>query len=329
MPPKISVVLCVYNGSDFIFNSIKSILDQSFHDFELIVVDDASNDSTQSILGNIDDPRIILVRNEVNIGLTKSINKAINFARGQYIARQDADDESMPDRLEKQYHYMEANPSIGLLGTFAEFFDDAKSIIGNWVMPVTNLDINNALPAGNVFCHGSVMIRRSVLEKSGLYREKFRFTQDYELWLRIAEHAQLANLDQFLYKMYRGKNTISRTKLEQQLAYQVVAYELSKERVELGYDSYETLLGDDPYKWIEDIYPSSMPYLYKLMENNYLYYIKEAIKYNDFSGAINLHFKLNSVQSAGYPIIKNAKSFFLVSLIYFRYYFNVYLGWRF
>ena len=125
-PPRVSVVVCVYNGEDFLRESIDSILSQTFADFELLILDDASIDSTPQILSECaaQDQRIRLAQNEQNLGLTKSLNKCLALARGEYVARQDADDVSLPERLAKQVEAMDARPELAALGAWVEVIDE-------------------------------------------------------------------------------------------------------------------------------------------------------------------------------------------------------------
>jgi len=200
--PKISVIMSVYNGEEYSEESIKSILSQSFKNFEFIIVDDGSFDRTPMILKDWakKDSRIKIITNKENIGLTRSLNKAIKIAQGEYIARQDADDISMSERLEKQFEFLEKHDEIKILGTFSYGINQRGEILRKNISSVSFQEIKKSLIKRNPFIHSSIMIEKETLNKSGLYNEKFKTTQDYELWFRILKIAKGENLPLFLVK---------------------------------------------------------------------------------------------------------------------------------
>lgn len=214
---KVSVIMSVYEVSPYLKISVESILNQTFKDFEFIVVDDGSTDYTLNILRSYQekDDRIKVIVNEKNMGLTKSLNKAIKIAKGAYIARIDADDASLPGRLEKQVDFLDDNVEVGMAGTAYHEIDSDGRIIGGKVFPALDHEIKKALIKYNPFFHGSVMIRKIAFEKVGLYDEAFHWAQDYELWFRMAKYFKLANLPEFL-NMRRYYNTNISFALEQE-----------------------------------------------------------------------------------------------------------------
>lgn len=228
--PLVSVILPVYNGERFLHRALDSILGQSFTDFELIVVDDASTDRTPSILGDYKDPRIVKLANSENVGQTRSLNRGLQIARGGLVARHDADDISHPDRLRLQVESMQACHKLVLLGTAYERIDRQGRVLETVRPPTANESLQKRLERGNIFCHGSVMMRRELVEKVGGYNEYFKVTQDYDLWLRLAEHGELANLPQVLYQFRFDEASVSRQKRGLQLAYRQLAWELARER---------------------------------------------------------------------------------------------------
>lgn len=197
--PIVSVVMAVYNGEQYLRQALKSILTQTFADFELIVVDDGSTDSTIDILNDCHDSRLVLLRNEENIGQTRSLNRGLAVAQGRYIARQDADDLSYPARFASQVAYLDAHPEVGLLGSSYNVIDAAGEVIERRTVPTDNDTIQRILVRRNCFAHGSVMMRRDVLARAGNYHEALWSIQDYDQWLRMAEQAQVANLAEPLY----------------------------------------------------------------------------------------------------------------------------------
>ena len=158
---KISVLMPVYNtNKKYLKQSIESILKQTFKDFEFIIIDDGSDIKTKKFLKSFKDDRIVLIENEKNLGLIKTLNKGIKLAKGEFIARMDADDISTPDRFEKQLLYMTKNPEIGVLGSAFQIFQKREEKI---VMPTTDEDAKKMLQTGvSPFAHPSVMIRKDL-----------------------------------------------------------------------------------------------------------------------------------------------------------------------
>lgn len=215
MAPKVSVVMSVYNAEKYLEEAIDSILNQTFSDFEFIIINDGSTDRTSEILKGYTDPRLIIV-NQANMGLTRSLNKAINMVRGEYIARMDSDDISLPERLQMQVAFLHGHPTVGLVGTRVIQIDENGEFIAEWSLLAESAYIKTALLIENQFCHGSVMFRRECIRKVGGYREEFKRAQDYDLWLRIAEYYEVANLIVPVYKLRITANSISFShKLEQ------------------------------------------------------------------------------------------------------------------
>jgi len=224
MNPKISVVMSVYNGEKHLRGSIESILNQTFTDFEFIIVNDGSTDASLEIIKSYDDARIRTINNEKNIGLTKSLNKATKKARGEYIARQDADDISLPNRLELQLEFLEKHPDVALLGTGIYVIDEKGDKIEKRIM---HPNPKKSLLKGNRFIHGSVMLRRSVIDELGAYNETLKYSQDYELWLRMSKKYDVRNVTAPLYKLRMHKGSILSKNIEEQQMYAVLAQKLA------------------------------------------------------------------------------------------------------
>ena len=205
--PNVSVILPVYNGQEFILESIQSILNQTYKNLELIIIDDGSIDNTYQIISSQTDPRITIIRQE-NIGLAKSLNKGIRLSKSSLIARQDADDLSHPERIEKQVRYMNENITCDLLGTWAKVLEEKNSSFSYLIHPTTSIGCKISLLFDCCFTHSSVMIRRTILDKVGLYSEDSNRQppEDYDLWSRIAIHSEVSNLPEVLVQ-YRKRNT--------------------------------------------------------------------------------------------------------------------------
>lgn len=198
--PKITILMSVYNGTRYLREAIESILRQTWTDYEFLIINDASTDDSREIILSFHDSRIRLVDNSTNIGLTKSLNRGLKLAKGEIIARQDADDISYLKRLERQVQFLDNHPEVVLLGTSGRVIDEAgtpKNIILR--PPVGLLAIRWYLMFENPFLHTSVMFRRNViLEKLGGYNESLVRYQDYELWSRAAQNFVVENLHDVL-----------------------------------------------------------------------------------------------------------------------------------
>ena len=182
--PRVSVVMPVYNGERYLHEAIDSILNQTFSDFEFIVINDCSDDGTENIIKSYTDSRIHYIKNENNLGVALSLNRGFDAAKGEYIARMDADDISLPSRLEKQVEYMEDNPAIAVCGCETELFGDVEKTDTYTVFGKEMMKIN--LLFAPCLCHPAVMLRRSVVEKEHYrYDDSFERLEDYELWTRL------------------------------------------------------------------------------------------------------------------------------------------------
>ncbi|MBI2720866.1 MAG: glycosyltransferase [Bacteroidetes bacterium] len=198
--PLISVLLPVYNAGKFLHESIESILNQTFSDFELIIINDGSKDNSKEIINSFNDTRIVFIDQE-NIGLAASLNKGLGLARGKFIARQDNDDISLSQRFEKQLMFFEKNPNVALLGTAAEITDEQGRPTGRFHRHSSDsLTLKFTLLFNNPFVHSSVMFRKSVIEKTGSYSTDTAVFEDYDLWSRIARVASVSNLNEYLLK---------------------------------------------------------------------------------------------------------------------------------
>ncbi len=203
--------MSVYNDERYVRESIDGILRQTFADLEFIIIDDGSTDGTSEVISGYDDPRITILENDQNIGLTRSLNRGLNEARGEFIARQDADDVSEPERLEKQLAFMEDHPDVGILGTYCHLIDDRGGVLRTAKVPLEDLNIRWQCLIGNPFFHPAIMLRRGILRENSLtYDESFRTAQDYDFFSRVLMHANGANLASPLVRRRIHGATISR-----------------------------------------------------------------------------------------------------------------------
>jgi glycosyltransferase involved in cell wall biosynthesis len=230
--PKVSIVMAVYNGMPYLPQAIDSILQQTWADFEFLILDDCSTDDTWAVLQGYSDPRLRLIRQEVNRGQTATLNHGLGLAQGQYIARQDADDLSKPTRLAEQVAFLEAHPDYLMVGTAAELINSRGQVTGQTIHPISDEAIRERFLSDNCFFHGSVMLRRDVVALAGVFREGFRTSQDFDYWLRISESGPVANLPTLLYqyRLHEGQMTFTsyyRMKAEWQFALQLAAIRAS------------------------------------------------------------------------------------------------------
>ena len=223
--PLISLVMPVYNSSKYLKQSIKSILNQTVRDFELIIIDDGSVDNSWDIINEFKkvDKRIVALK-QSNSGLVHTLNKAIGISKGKYLARLDADDVSHPKRFDKQLKWFQISSKRVLCGTFANIIDENNKRIGNIKYYKTNhSDICKELFFHNNFVHSSVMINLEVLKKIGNFNLFFLYSQDYDCWCRILSHGEIGNIPEKLVDTRYHKDSISRKKTTKQSTYAVLA----------------------------------------------------------------------------------------------------------
>jgi glycosyltransferase involved in cell wall biosynthesis len=239
--PKISVVMSVYNEERYLGEAIDSILNQTFKDFEFIIVNDGSSDKTKSILQAYDDSKIIILDNLKRIGRAAARNKAIKISKGEYIAIMDADDISLPERFKKESEYLNNHENVALVGSSCYVIDeDGRTLRLNDVLR-TNEEIQRRLPRRNCFCHGTVMVRKKCLVDVGCYREEFEGAEDYDLYLRLGELFELRNLGDPLYKWRQNPKSFSGAEPIKLDKFAVFAQELARERKMKGKDKLDYL----------------------------------------------------------------------------------------
>lgn len=213
--------MSVYNGEDYLREAIDSVLAQTITDFEFIIINDGSTDDTLKILRSYSDPRIKIV-NQDNHGLVYSLNKGCKLAKGRYLARMDADDISLPSRFEKQLEVFMTQKSVVLVGTFFAYMDIEGNPEGILITtPYLDIDIKRSLYIVNPVAHGSVMMLRSTWKNAGGYTDTYGPTEDYELWSRILDTADVKSyiIPEALYLYRLNPEGISATKQEAQHAY--------------------------------------------------------------------------------------------------------------
>ena len=211
--PLVSIVLPTFNREKTLAKAIESALSQTYKDFELLAVDDASQDKTQSILLEYarKDARIVGIRNEKNMGLVRSLNKGVQHAKGAYIARLDDDDFWLdPQKLEKQVAFFQGHPECVLTGGGQVRVDENGKEIARLVFPETDEAIRNRMLFNNPFSHTSVLFRKDAWEKAGGYDESLIFSEDWDLWMKLARVGMCYNFQEYFVCYLEGSQNRSR-----------------------------------------------------------------------------------------------------------------------
>lgn len=238
---QVTVLMSVYNGQEYLDESIGSIVSQRFQDFEFVIVDDGSTDDTADILEdwNKKDSRIKVITNHDTLGLTASLNIGIKQAKGKYIARHDADDISLSERLGKQFEFMESHPECVVLGTALLSVDSDGAPLYRELRSIEHEDILSTILKGRGgLAHPTVMIRRDVLLGVGGYDPCYEVAQDIDLWLRLADKGKLANLPEILvhYRHHVKAASVQKRDLQMKNAHKAIAayYERHGEELPVG-----------------------------------------------------------------------------------------------
>lgn len=264
--PKISVIMPVYNCEAYVKEAIESILNQTFLDFELIIIDDCSTDSTLSIVKSYRDLRIYVIEKEQNTGYTNSLNDAIVIAKGKYIARMDGDDIAMPERFEKQLEFLERNSEVVICGS-------AIKIIGTEDVqrhPTNHNDLKIKLCFSSIFHHPTVMIKTTVL-KQNFYNKEFEPAEDYELWTRLAFIGKMANLEEVLlnYRIHPSQTSSVRKKVQDQNVFKCQLVMLNKFFIEQDFSASQikSILNINDIKFKNEVVTCLKLYDYLLNKN--------------------------------------------------------------
>ena len=218
--PKISVLMPAYNTEKYISEAIESILNQTFKDFEFIIIDDGSTDRTWDIIQEYEkkDDRIVALRNVKNLGIPTNRNKLVSMAKGKYIVWQDSDDISLPYRIEKQYNFMEKNPEIGICGGWLQIFNENNKLsIRKYASDDKNL-------RKNIFKYSPIaqpvsIIRKEILDKTNGYDKSLKQAEDLDMSFKIGTFSEFSNLQEVLLKYRFDNNSISKNKMKENIIY--------------------------------------------------------------------------------------------------------------
>jgi glycosyltransferase involved in cell wall biosynthesis len=209
--PKVSIIMPVYNAEKYLNETIDSVLNQTYDDFEFLIIDDGSTDRSLQILNSYNDPRLKVFKNGKNIGYVKTLNKLLELSKGEYIARQDNDDISFPNRIEKQVHFLNSHKDIGICGTNVLTFGTKKK---KTLFPIEDYEIRAYMIIKSPFCHPTIMFRKSIFDDMGVakYDESLCPAEDYAMWFEISKKTKLANLSEPLLKYRWHENNTSQLK---------------------------------------------------------------------------------------------------------------------
>lgn len=244
--PLVSVVLPVYNALPYLKESVESILSQTYQNFELLLIDDCSTDGSNELLRKYvhADSRIKLIVNNENLKIVKSLNKGIHASQGKYIMRMDADDISLPTRMQLQVDYMENNPEVGVCGGSMELVDSSLVHVGIRRYYVDDKVIRKHIFKFSPFSHPAIMFRKSVLEQTDLYDPKCLHGEDYDLYFRIGRIAKFGNLQEIILKYRVHKNSLTNKHLRE------LELETIKTRRKY-FDEYGATISDKVYSLLQ------------------------------------------------------------------------------
>ena len=239
--PKISIIIPTYNQAEYLQEAIESVLNQTYKNIEIIIIDDGSTDNTLKVVNSFNDNKIIFIQQR-NKGASSARNTGIKEANGEYIAFLDSDDLWLKDKLRKQIDFMRENPEVGLLGTGCFQMIDTNKMIYKKIFPHKNEILQKNLIQYNPFIQSSVIVRKDVFNDIGLYDEKFKESEDYDLWLRIAQKYKIANLKQALTTKKYSKVGLSKNKDSKQLYFALKARKNAISRKQYPRSCYIDLL---------------------------------------------------------------------------------------
>jgi len=250
--PLVSVLMCVYNDEKYVGLAIESILNQSYKNYEFIIVDDGSTDNTSNILKSYSGKNECIKLFRINnSGTTAAANFGLSKVKGKYVARIDSDDISFPERLKIEVEFLERNPGAALIGGGAEIIDVNGNVIGE--RNIKTINPARTLLKRNIFQQSDVMFRTDVVKNLGGYREKFFNGEDYDLWLRISEKAEIVKLNTFLGQWRLNGSGYSFSRRKEQLLSDKIIKEFAKQRRTSGKDDYDNYEPIPPSKHRQNI----------------------------------------------------------------------------
>ncbi|WP_017318943.1 glycosyltransferase family 2 protein [Mastigocladopsis repens] len=300
--------MSVYNGDQYLRESIESILNQTFTDFEFIIIDDGSVDCSWQILSEYADKdrRVKLFKNEENIGLTKSLNKGLKLAKGEYIARQDADDVSLPERFNKQVELLDKSPEVVLVSCNIDWIDSEGRFIGKQPRECDrDLVAWYLLFYNHVAGHSQVMFRQKPVSDLGGYSEDYRYSQDYELWSRLSKVGDIVILSDALLQQRRHDKSISSAKQLEQDTYSLSNSKHNIKQLlgeELSLEELNALRGFWLGHWYSPFFPSSQKVssIHSRLKEIYRIFLHKAAQQNNCNSDLSLRLRIRIGQQFAY-----------------------------
>ena len=267
----VSVLVGVNRDDGTLLHSINSVLAQTHKNLELIIVNDGSSEDVNSVIREISDVRIILI-NSKKVGLTAALNIALKESKGKYIARHDAGDFSLENRFLEQIKFLKNNPNVSMCGSWVSESSSSGIDLGITSFPTSHTEILDKILYQNVFCHGSIMAKKDDFIKMNGYREEFKNSQDYDLWLRFIEFYEVANLKKPLYRRVISPDSISFVNNDKQKEYADLArncYSARKAKIEEPLDLLESISNaQSKFKTKKKIYSSYKFYCGRRLYSN-------------------------------------------------------------
>lgn len=210
--PRVSVLMTVFNAESWLREAVDSVVNQSYADWELIVIENGSADTSPDILASYHDSRIRVITLRENMGRTPALRRAFELARGEYIAVLDADDVAEVTRLEKQATFLDLHPEVAVVGSWTRRIDGVGREIGRWSPPVDSQELRDQLGFANPIVHSASMYRAELSRGVGGYPKEYPYAQDYALWVRLAELGSIAVIGEYLssHRSHHGSMTISK-----------------------------------------------------------------------------------------------------------------------
>jgi glycosyltransferase involved in cell wall biosynthesis len=205
--PSVSVLMPVYNGASYLKESMESILNQSFEDYEFLIVNDGSTDESAIIIDSFHDSRVKHVKLNANEGIVNALNTGLSKALGEYIVRMDADDIALPQRIERQVEFMNRNSKVGIAGSWVNYFGAKKGIMQT---PVSHEEILWALTVDSAIFHPSIIFRKRLIDETGFnYSAAYPHAEDYAMWVELSDKATLANIPEVLLNYRFTESSVS------------------------------------------------------------------------------------------------------------------------
>ncbi len=257
-PPELSIIMPVYNSVRFVAKAVESVLSQSFTDFELIIVNDASTDGSEEVLNSFNDDRIKLLINKQNMGIVYSRNRGLREARGRFVAPFDSDDIAVPEKFMKQIDFLKKSPGFGMVGSWVRMIDgEGKLMKEKWKLPAKPYLIPAIMLFRNYFVQSTIVARREAIPPGG-YKTGYDVVEDYKMWIEIAKNYRIWNLPEYLvnyrvHKMSAINIDTIRLQYQNQLIFNDLFRELKLDLDKQNFETHLVIKKNDPIKNIETL----------------------------------------------------------------------------